>query len=199
MRKFSHGQNSNLWLENILFELRAKKIVNSLRSINQLEIVADFGCGYRGKLLKKIVNIFSGVKSAVGLDLSVNAITPEQKIKLIKTDINSPLPLADNSFDAVICSAVIEHLSNYRQALTEIHRLLKNGGYLILTSPAPQAKNILEFLAFKLNLLSQAEIADHKKYFSAQELKKILQELSFSEIKIKTFQFGFNNLYICKK
>jgi len=57
----------------------------------------------------------------------------------------------------------------------------------------------LEFLAFKLNLLSQAEIADHKKYFSAQELKKILQELSFSEIKIKTFQFGFNNLYICKK
>ena len=199
MRKFSHGQNGNLWLENILFELRAKKIVNSLRSINQLEIVADFGCGYRGKLLKKIVNIFSGVKSAVGLDLSVNAITPEQKIKLIKTDLNSPLPLADNSFDAVICSAVIEHLSNYRQALTEIHRLLKNGGYLILTSPAPQAKNILEFLAFKLNLLSQAEIADHKKYFSAQELKKILQELSFSEIKIKTFQFGFNNLYICKK
>jgi len=199
MRKFSHGQNGNLWLENILFELRAKKIVNSLRSINQLEIVADFGCGYRGKLLKKIVNIFSGVKSAVGLDLSVNAITPEQKIKLIKTDLNSPLPLADNSFDAVICSAVIEHLSNYRQALTEIHRLLKNGGYLILTSPAPRAKNILEFLAFKLNLLNQTEIADHKKYFSAQELKKILQELSFSEIKIKTFQFGFNNLFICKK
>jgi len=57
----------------------------------------------------------------------------------------------------------------------------------------------LEFLTYKLNLLDRTEIADHKKYFSGQELKKILQELSYGEIRIKTFQFGFNTLTVAKK
>jgi len=117
MRQSSFGENSNPWLENFLSQLRAQKIIYQLKRIRRLETVADFGCGYHAKLLNKIIILFPGVSQAVGIDLFVNSATTSPKIKLIKTDLNSHLPLNDNSFDVVICSAAIEHLSDYRQAL----------------------------------------------------------------------------------
>ena len=39
------------------------------------------------------------------------------------------LPLADNSIDAVICVAVLEHVENPHLAASEIFRVLKPGGY----------------------------------------------------------------------
>lgn len=45
------------------------------------------------------------------------------------------LEFADNSFDALICSEVLEHLSDYDTALAEIRRVLKPGGRLCITVP----------------------------------------------------------------
>lgn len=44
-------------------------------------------------------------------------------------------PLADNSFDAVITNQVFEHVFNPQEFLSEIHRVLKPGGNLLLTVP----------------------------------------------------------------
>ena len=45
------------------------------------------------------------------------------------------LPFADNSFDKVICSEVLEHISDYRAALLEIARVLKPGGLFCASVP----------------------------------------------------------------
>ncbi len=45
------------------------------------------------------------------------------------------LAFADNAFDIVVCSEVLEHLIEPQQALTEMRRVLKNNGTLILTTP----------------------------------------------------------------
>ncbi len=45
------------------------------------------------------------------------------------------LPLDDNSFDAIICIAVLEHVENPIQAFKEMYRVLKPGGYLFLYVP----------------------------------------------------------------
>lgn len=46
------------------------------------------------------------------------------------------LPFTDNTYDLVICSEVIEHLPNSPKPLLEdIHRILRKGGWLILTTP----------------------------------------------------------------
>lgn len=47
------------------------------------------------------------------------------------TDIPEP----DNSFDAILCTEVLEHVPNPTHALDEFVRLLKPGGQLILTAP----------------------------------------------------------------
>ncbi len=45
------------------------------------------------------------------------------------------IPEADESFDVVLCSEVLEHLPSPVLALQEFQRLLKKGGTLILTAP----------------------------------------------------------------
>ena len=41
----------------------------------------------------------------------------------------------DNSFDTIICFQVIEHIKNDNKLLSEIKRVLKPGGQLLLTTP----------------------------------------------------------------
>lgn len=52
----------------------------------------------------------------------------------IVCDITS-IPEPDASFDAILCSEVLEHVPEPTHALDEFQRLLKPGGQLILTAP----------------------------------------------------------------
>ncbi|MBF0434241.1 MAG: methyltransferase domain-containing protein [Magnetococcales bacterium] len=45
------------------------------------------------------------------------------------------IPAPNGSFDAILCSEVLEHIPEPTHALDEFSRLLKPGGYLILTAP----------------------------------------------------------------
>lgn len=45
------------------------------------------------------------------------------------------LPFRDATFDAVICSEVLEHLTDYKDALREIHRVVKPGGLFAASVP----------------------------------------------------------------
>lgn len=52
----------------------------------------------------------------------------------IVSDITA-IPEADESFDAVLCSEVLEHVPDPAAAVAELARLLKRDGCLILTAP----------------------------------------------------------------
>ena len=52
------------------------------------------------------------------------------------------LPFADGVFDTVLCTQVLEHVAEPWVVLREVARVLKVGGYVILT--APQAANLHE-------------------------------------------------------
>ena len=52
----------------------------------------------------------------------------------IISDIHS-LPFPDNSQEAIICIAVLEHVENPFKAFKEMHRVLKPGGYCFIYTP----------------------------------------------------------------
>ena len=95
--------------------------------------------------------------------------------------------------------AVLEHVYHPRFVLEQIYRSLKKGGEIILTTPSRAAKPVLEFLAFKLRLIDEEEIRDHKHYFSKQELLNLFKEVGFKEINHSYFECGFNHLVTAKK
>lgn len=62
-------------------------------------------------------------------------------LKLLQLDLTDPdLPVEDNKFDVAICVEGVEHLENQWLLVRNLHRILKPGGFLILTTP-----NIVNF------------------------------------------------------
>jgi 2-polyprenyl-3-methyl-5-hydroxy-6-metoxy-1,4-benzoquinol methylase len=75
----------------------------------------------------------------------------------------------DNSFDVVLASHLIEHLNDPRVFLTEIKRILKNSGFLFITTP-----NISGFQARLYGSRWRSAIYDHLYLFSKRTLSKLL-------------------------
>lgn len=74
-----------------------------------------------------------------------------------------PLPFADATFDCMISFQVIEHVRRDRELVREVHRVLRPGGLLILTTPnAPMSLtrnpwHVREYTAEELRSLLAAE------------------------------------------
>jgi methionine biosynthesis protein MetW len=55
-------------------------------------------------------------------------------IVIVAADLNEPLPYDDETFDVVCSNQVIEHLANTDRFLTEMFRILKRGGYAVVST-----------------------------------------------------------------
>jgi SAM-dependent methyltransferase len=53
---------------------------------------------------------------------------------MVKMDITS-IQFPENSFDAIVCNHVLEHVPDDRKAMSELYRVLKPGGWAILQVP----------------------------------------------------------------
>jgi len=76
----------------------------------------------------------------IGFDLEVKQVTKttsdfksigDDSFEAVAADIQF-IPFADASFDAVLCFRVLKYVPDYHLALTELHRVLKPGGRLVL-------------------------------------------------------------------
>ncbi len=67
------------------------------------------------------------------------------------------LPLADNQFDCVFCTGVLEHIRDPWQVVREIHRVLKPGGVIHLDAPFMQAFHLdpVDYWRFTVDGLRQ--------------------------------------------
>jgi ubiquinone/menaquinone biosynthesis C-methylase UbiE len=73
---------------------------------------------------------YDGVGDSTGLQVGA---WDQTKLDIV-SDITS-IPEPDQSFDAILCVEVLEHLPTPLQALAEFSRLLRAGGQLIITAP----------------------------------------------------------------
>lgn len=104
------------------------------------------------------------------------------------------LPFKDESFEVVTLLAVLEHLNYPLECLHEISRILKPNGICLLTVSSHLAKPVLEFLAYKLKIVSEAEIRHHKRYYNKQNLLDLLDQTPYLSLKKHHyFQCGMNN------
>lgn len=93
-----------------------------------------FGEGYGTSLLSQICG------HIIGIDVDEKVIEyarkkyGTEKCEFILYDGNN-IPFPDNSFDVVASLQVIEHIDDDAGFVSELHRVLKNGGKLYITTP----------------------------------------------------------------
>jgi SAM-dependent methyltransferase len=88
----------------------------------------DIGCGE--KPYKEMASPY--VQQHIGVDHE-NTFHDKSNIDLPGTAYQ--IPVETNSVDCVLCTYVLEHLEEPGNAITESHRVLKEGGYAIYTVP----------------------------------------------------------------
>ena len=70
--------------------------------------------------------------------------------RYVTADLESPLadihfdvqqiPLADGSFDTIICNHIMEHIEDDRLAMRELYRILKPNGWGVILSPVDESR-----------------------------------------------------------
>lgn len=112
-------------------------ILDFLKIVDNEGYILEIGCGkgdLTAQLIKFYINIFSGDISINGVKRTKISLKENPFCDLLLLDALN-LPFANGSFDAVILSEVIEHLLDKKRCIEEIFRVLKPGGFLILTTP----------------------------------------------------------------
>ncbi len=109
----------------------------------------DVGCG-SGYLLRYLEQALPQVELH-GTDLSVAGIEIAQSRTKAALSVGNALvlPYTDNTFDYVVSSEFLEHITDIDQVLTEIERVLKPGGKTIHVFPykdfVPSDEHVREY------------------------------------------------------
>jgi SAM-dependent methyltransferase len=95
-------------------------------------VALDFGCG-SGPYLPYLKQSSLEV---VGVDISPEALKQagSKSYKAVQLIEQGKAPMADHSAAIVFSTEVLEHIEDAKAAVREFHRLLKDGGLLILTT-----------------------------------------------------------------
>lgn len=85
------------------------------------------------------------------------------------------LPFADNTFDKVICSEVLEHIDDWRSVLAEIERVLKPGGAFCASVPRYWPEKICWAFSREYHEVE----GGHLRIFKARALRREIESKGF--------------------
>jgi SAM-dependent methyltransferase len=99
-------------------------------------LVLDAGCG-SGRTLEELEHY--GEVHGIELDPEAAEVARSRGVGEVEIGRLEELPWEDTRFDLITCLDVIEHTPDDRVTLTELRRVCKPGGWLLVTVPAYQA------------------------------------------------------------
>jgi len=129
----SAGSNSNLSTESLM-DRKAECISHIIQQNagNDIRSALVVGCG--SGLEAAILSTTLGIK-VIGIDLRTDFNPIAAKAAQLQQGDATCLEFEDGQFDLVYSYHALEHILNYRQALAEMNRVLKFGGWYCIGTP----------------------------------------------------------------
>lgn len=174
-------------LKNTLFDrIFAKHLGEYITSNN--DIILEAGCG-SGVISLKILDKHDA--NMVLLDISSKPLKISQKNFMkagkkflgIQGDILQ-MPFKDNTFDVVWNQGVVEHFNKPDDAIKEMHRTVKYGGYAVFFVPAHLSiLHMFYLLSMKTKSKPYLPFGEQI-FFTKKQIKEILNSLGYYSHKI---------------
>jgi SAM-dependent methyltransferase len=155
-----------------------------LGAVEPGERVLDLGCG-AGRFVAALRD--AGV-DAVGVELADAALerarrnVPGADLRLVRPD--GTLPLGHGEVDVAWCSEVLEHVPDTIALLTEVRRVLKGEGRLLVTVP--------DHGRLKRTLLALAHydahydpLGQHVRFYTRRSLARALHATGFEDVELQ--------------
>lgn len=138
----------------------------------------------------------------IATDITVEKLLPIMKPRFRSDIMRMSLP--DASIDALICVHVLEHLADDRQAVQEMYRILKPGGWALIMVPLD-----VELPATVEHGAPNPLLFDHVRDYSFHDFRERLTPFQFLEVRpesilsaeeIDRYKVPLNEiLYLCTK
>jgi 2-polyprenyl-3-methyl-5-hydroxy-6-metoxy-1,4-benzoquinol methylase len=152
------------------------------------ELVLDVGCG-DGRFAAALAERGVGVLAAdVAQEPLRRALARNAALQTLLLDPDGSWPLADASFDVVWAGEVIEHVADTARWLSEVRRVLRSGGRLLLSTPSLSRAALLASALSGSTFAARFEPrSDHLRFYNAATLTELLASFSFQEIRVRTY------------
>lgn len=162
--------------------------------------VLDVGCGggYSCEFMAAKGAIVSGIDRSYPCIISARNHAANQGWEIdYKVGQAEALPWQNDTFDAVICVDVLEHVVDWQKTVAEIYRVLRPQGYFFFDTINRTVKSKLIFIVVLEDILQEIPIGVHDwhKFIQPQELRSVLWQVGFSDIDIKGLDLFGVSLY----
>ncbi len=185
----SREYHEGLWqgvpegLEPSDFALRRRFLLEHVRAG---ERVLDVGCG-EGPFTAELVR--AGAR-AVGVDVAEEPLRrgrarhPELDLRLVAP--GGDWQLEDASFDVVWAGEVIEHVADTSAWLSQLRRVLRSGGALLLSTPGHPPLTVARLSLSRRSFGAHFDpLGDHLRFYNRYSLSRLVEDFGFHDVRVR--------------
>jgi 2-polyprenyl-3-methyl-5-hydroxy-6-metoxy-1,4-benzoquinol methylase len=150
-------------------------------------VLADVGCG-TGELWLALRGRF---RRCIGVDaVRYEGLPPD--VEFHAADLEAGLPLPDASVDAAAAVEVIEHLENPRAFVRELARIVRPGGWVVVTTPNQLSALSLLTLILKgrFSAFQDTAYPAHRTALLEIDLRRIMAECGLRDLAVTFTRLG---------
>lgn len=151
-------------------------------------VLVDAGCG-TGNLFRAIGSRFQRV---IGIDVvRYDDLVPGIEFRQANLD-TEPLPVADADADVAAAVETIEHLENPRALVRELARIVRPGGWVVVTTPNQLSALSLLTLMTKqrFSAFQDGSYPAHRTALLEVDLRRIADECGLRDIEVRYTRSG---------
>jgi len=132
------------------------RTINNFYNLNKIQNKHILDCGAADGILNKFLDLRKN--KLYSIDISFKMLLKNTNTKKIVADI-CKMPFKDKTFDIIISITVLQDIGEYNKAITEIKRVLKKKGILILSilKRSSKLEDIKDIIKKNLNIIKEIE------------------------------------------
>ncbi|MGD0611429.1 MAG: methyltransferase domain-containing protein [Anaerolineales bacterium] len=186
-----------------------KQRTYSLMQIRPGQRVLDIGCG-PGTDTIPLVQLVGSLGQVIGVDHDPGMVAEAERraaaaglstwVKHIQADATKGLPCPSGIFDACRSERLFQHLAHPEQALAEIIRVTRSGGWIVALDTDHGTRSIDSTeVDIERRLARVAAERCLTNGYAGRQLYRLFQEAGLTEIHVETISIAFTDYALCRE